>query len=1073
MKTYSYLIQKKLSLVLLFFLITSVSYATVYTANTSGNFTSAATWAGGVVPPSTIFTDQIVISSGVNVNLDTDLTVDGPFGQLDVQGIIHTTNNSDLTINLGTLTGGGNTTVDTLDINPGSTFSYTGMLTANTINAATGFTSYADIMVNQTLNLTAGTLYLVSGGSLDAANDGTIVISGGLLSVGSGGTVGLSGNYNVVYINGSSTAGIELSGSGLKDVTVDVGASGSVTLTANLSVKGTLSLMSGTLSLSGNNLTLTSTSDVDVSGSGSIYSTVTSDITINSSGGTMGTLYFESGSKADNVTINVGSGNTANIDGYLTVQGTLQLSSGKLNFSNASLTIEGNMSGTGTFIGNSSSDLTINTTGGLTNSLKFSNGGQMLDNFTIAVGSGNSVSLGSDLTVTGTLNLSGGSKLNLNGDSLALSSSSTITGSGTIVSNSSSSLTINSSGGISSLLISGDLDNFTVNSGGGNVHLAGDLKVDGTFSMQSGTIVLNSNDLTLNGHIASSGSGTISSSSTSNITITTSGNSNGTLTFETGSQANDMTINVGNNNSANIDGELTITGTLQLTSGKLNFDNGDLTINGNINGSGNLSGSNTADLTINTSGGLSNSLKFSNGGKTVNDFTISVGSGNSVSLGSDLTVTGTLNLSGGSELDLNGDSLILSSTSNITGSGTIVSNSSSSLIVNSSGGGSLTISGMMDNFTVNSGSSTVTLASDAKIQGTLNLQSGTLDLNNHDLQINGNIASSGNGEIASSSSSDVMIYTTTAPNGALRFSASDNTVGDLKINITNGGTAKIESDLYVNDSLKFTKGKLDIDSNALIINSSGTITGYSKNCYIITDVNGYLEMYVTAGGADTAKFPVGTSSHYAPAYIYLNSGSLSGDVSVGVVKDVMSNGTMGTDLSSSESMVDATWHVESSIVTNLNMAMKVMWSSAMEVHGFNRHKAYISHYTTMGWWDTISTSGSLSMNGMYSIERNGITSLSPFAVFDNHTVSATVAATDDTKFDIYPNPTNDHITIQNKAEYAEPITVEIYTSTGKLIGTYKMNDLLSTISVNGLMSGSYFIKFYNDNTNTIKRFTKL
>jgi len=216
---------------LLAFVLTGTSYAATYTAWASGNFSSTATWAGGVIPSSTVLLDQIVIPSGFTVNMDNNLSINGALASLTVEGTLNTTNSSSLTLNLGTLSGAGTIVLNTVDVNVGSTVSFTGSLTANTINAATGFSSSADIIVNQTLNLTTGTLSLVTGGSLGVSNNGTIVVSGGLLSVGVGGSVGLTGNYNVSYTTLSSIAGVELSGSRLQNVTLNVGSANLIKLT--------------------------------------------------------------------------------------------------------------------------------------------------------------------------------------------------------------------------------------------------------------------------------------------------------------------------------------------------------------------------------------------------------------------------------------------------------------------------------------------------------------------------------------------------------------------------------------------------------------------------------------------------------------------------------------------------------------------------------------------------------------------------------------------------------------------------------------------------------------------------
>ena len=168
-----------------------------------------------------------------------------------------------------TIAGIGAIALDSFYANFNSGFAFTGTFTANTFASANAkINSVANVTVNNTLHLMAGTLEMASG-SLTMGGNSTIVVSGGTMVI-AGGTVNLTNNYDVMYTSQAATAGIELTGSGLKNVTIDVPGTASVDLSGDLNVKGTLMLKSGTLNLNNNNLTFTSTGDL--SGSGSIAS---------------------------------------------------------------------------------------------------------------------------------------------------------------------------------------------------------------------------------------------------------------------------------------------------------------------------------------------------------------------------------------------------------------------------------------------------------------------------------------------------------------------------------------------------------------------------------------------------------------------------------------------------------------------------------------------------------------------------------------------------------------------------------------------------------------------------------
>jgi fibronectin-binding autotransporter adhesin len=835
MKTIKLSFHKKISVLLIGILLTSASvFGATFTAVTSGNWSASTTW-GVAAPPFNLTTDQVVIPVGVDVAMDGNVTVNGALASVNVLGMLSSATTSLTVTTLGTVTGTGSIDVGSVNINTGAVVAFTGSLAASTITAsALAIQIAADMTVNQTLNLTAGTLSVAAGGSLSLASDATIAISGGSLAL-NGGSIGLLGIYNVSYTGGSAIAGIELTGSGLNNVTIAVNAGSSVALTTDLFIDGTLSLSSGTLALSGNDLTITG--DVFVGGSGTITSSVPgSDININATGGISGSLNFSTGANiVNNLSVSVGMGNQAHIGGNITVNGGLQLTSGTLNFSNAGLTINGTVTGGGSLSGNASSDITINTTGGIPAGISFITGGQVINNFTINVGAGNAVSLNTGLTVAGNLGLMGGSVLDISGHSL--------------------------------------------------------------------------------------------------------------------------------------------------------------TLGGSISGTGSFSANAGSSLTLNTSGSVATPITISGG--TIGVFVVNAGTGNTVSLGGNLTVA-----------------------------------------------------------------------------GTLSLQSGTLVLNGYDITIANNIAVGGTGTISSTAASDITINTSLSPAGSISFNAGGNTVNNFTVNISSGGSVAIGSDATISGTLNLTNGSVNIGSYGLHIAAGGSISGASSSSYVMTGMNGFLAMQLTAGGSGSVNFPVGTTVQFSPASIQLNSGSASGEVGVNVMGNVLAQGTTGGDISATQALVDATWHITSNITAGLNMNMEVMWTAGMEVNAFNRADAYISHFTGGTWDVTAAGSASASGSGMFSLQRNNVTSLSPFAVFGETGVSA-IKEIPEVQFAVYPNPASKQITVQNTSASLDVLNVDVTNVIGQVVASYKLTDTTLDIPLSSLHSGNYFIRLYNDRINTVKKFTKM
>ncbi len=517
------------------------------------------------------------------------------------------------------------------------------------------------------------------------------------------------------------------------------------------------------------------------------------------------------------------------------------------------------------------------------------------------------------------------------------------------------------------------LQNITVNLSSGDLSLTDDLVLNGILTLTSGDLILNGHGFIIAGDIAASGNGSLVSTIASDIVVTNPAGLTGTIRFSaSGNSVHDFVVNVGTANQVMVSGGLTVSNTLVLTSGILNFSNTSLILNGTISGPGYLSGNASANLSLGNGAGIANPVIFITGGQTVGNLTVNVGTGNYVVLSSNLTVEGTLNLSNQSDLNISGMALTIGSGGTVIGTGSLVVNFNSEVTINSTSGISspLSFTGTLGTLTINTPGSSVVLGSPLSISGILILSEGTLVLNNNNLTISGDLSGTGNGTIFSTSTSDVTINGP-AFAGVLTFAAGGNTVNDFTVSIADPfGAVAIGSDLHVNGVLHFVSGRVNIGPNELSIAASGAVSGGRDSSYVITAASGSLSMQVTAG-TDSVMFPVGTSVSFAPASIHLATGSSSGRIGVGVISEVMAEGTTGIDISASQPLVDATWNIHSDIVFNMNMEAEMMWSSAMEVNSFNRADAYISHYTGGNWDMTTRTSANTETNGMFSLKRTG------------------------------------------------------------------------------------------------------
>jgi len=691
----------------------------------------------------------------------------------------------------------------------------------------------------------------------------------------------------------------------------------------------------------------------------------------------------------------------------------------------------------------------------------------------VTIGAGLTVTMDSTVVMNGLLTqLSINGTLNSTTNSVILTSG-TISGTGTINANS----IMLSSGGTFSFSGSATANAFTNSiaslSSSAIIMVNNTLTLTGIISIQTGGSLTMGGGSSINvqGGSLSVNGGTLSLTSAYAVNYTTVSTTAGMEL--SGSGLTNVTINVSSANSVALGSNVSIMDSLKLISGSLALNGYNLTLSGQVTGAGKFIGDANANLTINTSGGLFSAIAFASGSQLLNNFTLNVGSGKSVAIASTLAVGSSLNLSGGSNLDISG--VMLNLNGSYSGTGSLMVNSKSGLAINGSASISapISLSGIsIGNFILNVGNgNTVTLGTDMVVD-TVNLETGTLVLNSHNLSINGSIAASGSGMVFATSASNVSITASNSTAGSLTFSYPGNTVNNFNVNIGAAGTVTLGSDLVVNGTLNLMSGHINTGSGNLQIAASGSITGANSNAYIITGTGGYLTMNAVV--STTANFPVGTVSYYSPASITLKAGSSTGTVGVNVSSGVYAQGTTGAMLSASEPLVNSTWLFQTSITSGLNADMALTWSPAIEVNGFIHTGDYISHYVS-GAWDNIgdSMTASAVAGGMFSIQRKGVTSMSPFAVFDQSTVTGIDQIAKKSAFEIYPNPVSENLYIKNNTLSNQVIYIDIFNLLGQKVGSFTTTNTETAIPVDGLTRGQYFIKLYNDNMMVVEKFIKM
>jgi hypothetical protein len=161
----------------------------------------------------------------------------------------------------------------------------------------------SSLTINGTLTLEDGDLSMNSG-TLTMATGSEIEVMGGHL-VNAGGTFGGTNVYNVTYSGDEPTwSGIELTGSGLNDLTIDMeNQSDSVEFMNNITIDGELSLEQGGIAMNGYDMTLEGS--LSTSSMAWLAGDTDSDITFNTSSLNNDTLWFHTGNyEIGDITIN-------------------------------------------------------------------------------------------------------------------------------------------------------------------------------------------------------------------------------------------------------------------------------------------------------------------------------------------------------------------------------------------------------------------------------------------------------------------------------------------------------------------------------------------------------------------------------------------------------------------------------------------------------------------------------------------------------------------------------------------------------------------------------------------------
>ncbi len=493
----------KLGFFLLLLTTVSTSKSLAYTAVTDGDWTNPATW-GGVAPSGTVSNQDIIIPSGIDVILNTDVTFSGLLNNFTVDGTLSSTTDKQLTIQLGTFGGNGDIDIERIVFDGILvSYSHTGDLTVGSfVNMGSALVMTSQVNVSDTLNLDGGSLTLNTGANLTINTNAMIVRNDGTLAT-TGGVFNSGGTYHVRYIGGAKTTGIEINSINLQnlEITLDDNST-ALTLASNMQINGNLDLNTGILNVGANDLEIYGNIDIQPGGA-ALTTTAASNISIETDDALTSGLTFTTGSSVNQFVIDYsGTSGSVQLDSPLDIAGELHLHEGTLSIeSGATLTMNsgsvimvmnGEMEANGgMFDGTASYDVEYNGDSTVTTGLEVTGSG--LNDLEVDIDQGQVVMDG-DITVGGALELYSG-KLNLNANDLILNGSIEQDEDSPIIGEENSDLQLNFTGTSNDTIYFDDaypdLEQFVVNiTGGGDIVLGSGLHIHDELTMTSGSIIL-------------------------------------------------------------------------------------------------------------------------------------------------------------------------------------------------------------------------------------------------------------------------------------------------------------------------------------------------------------------------------------------------------------------------------------------------------------------------------------------------------------------------------------------------------------------------------------------------------
>ena len=395
--------------------------------------------------------------------------------------------------------------------------------------------------------------------------------------------------------------------------------------------------------------------------------------------------------------------------------------------------------------------------------------------------------------------------------------------------------------------------------------LAGMLTVNGTLTLTTGKLFLDTCTLVLNGTFSGSSSACLLSGSASSL-IVGSTTTTGPIYFDvnvpgTTNNLTNFTMR-GAGGTALLATEITVAANLNLQDGTIDGNGNLVTLTGNINGTGTYT-SGTGGRIMMTGSGPSIS------GATIDN--LEINTTDSVSLSGNALINGELSFTSG-KFALNANTLTLNGTlSGMSSTNVFTGDAAANLVVNSVIGGSLYFdeaapgsSNNVHTFTQNN-TGTTTIGNAMSVSSELAMVAGTLASGSNVVSVSGDVTGTGT-------------FTSTGI-GTLELTGTANTLSGTTITnleVNTSGTITLSGNTSVTNGLTLTAGLLNVDTHNLLLGTALSSVGgtLSSSAMIVANTTGKVKKLMT--GAGSFLFPVGDAAgNYSPLSLSVTAGTFA------------------------------------------------------------------------------------------------------------------------------------------------------------------------------------------------------